>query len=286
MKSFQLIHLIGTPTRQSVAQFLAVLALVASCTLSAFAQATPKPTPAAAPNPEEINEARQLLGALGFWVIFAEEKADGHSEQNKKIDASLRHALVAFQKLSDRPRTGTLTHEELQALRSAKRPTTLESGYAHIEVDLVHQVLLVVENCDGCLRILPISSGSGAWFTEGGKTRRAVTPTGRFQIQRKIAGWRKSPLGLLYYPNYIYGGIAIHGNPSVPPQPASHGCIRIPMFASKAFADIAIIGLSVIVHDGTLPTEKPALSVTQIPAYGYNQSGMSNFKLKFTTNAH
>jgi len=51
------------------------------------------------------------------------------------------------------------------------------------------------------------------------------------------------------YPNYIYGGVAIHGNPSVPAFPASHGCIRIPMFASREFSQIATIGMVVIVYD-------------------------------------
>jgi hypothetical protein len=54
---------------------------------------------------------------------------------------------------------------------------------------------------------------------------------------------------LLYYPNYIYGGVAIHGNPSVPAHPASHGCIRIPMFAAREFSEIATIGMFVIVYD-------------------------------------
>ena len=69
-------------------------------------------------------------------------------------------------------------------------------------------------------------------------------------MQRKIAGWRKSPLGLLYYPNYFHG-IAIHGNPAVPTFPASHICIRIPMFASKEFSVMAKAGMIVLVHDGT-----------------------------------
>jgi lipoprotein-anchoring transpeptidase ErfK/SrfK len=231
---------------------------------------TPSPTPKATPSPkpaaptgEEINEARDLLGALGFWVIFAEEHKDGRIEQNQKFDTSMRHALIAFQKITGRKRTGVITADELQALRKAKRHEALESGYAHIEVDLAQQVLLIVDSCGACLRILPISSGSGEWFTEGGRTRRAVTPVGRFKVERKIAGWRKSALGLLYYPNYIVGGYAIHGNPSVPPQPASHGCIRIPMFAAKAFAEMAVIGLPVIIHDGKPSVEKPIMTARQ-----------------------
>ncbi len=193
---------------------------------------------------DEIEEARRRLSELGYWL----------DTQAKGRDASLRHALIAFQKIEDRKRTGVLTREELEALRKAQPPLPQEEGYPHIEVDLQLQVLFVVECCDDApLLILPISSGSGELFTEGGYTRRAITPTGRFKVTRKIEGWRKSPLGLLYYPNYIYDGIAIHGNPSVPAQPASHGCIRIPMFAAKEFSQIAVIGMEVIVYDEIIP---------------------------------
>src|SRR5215471_4667816 len=188
----------------------------------------------------EISEARELLNQLGYWVDL----------DAKGNDASLRHALIAFQKIEGRNRTGVLTREELEALRLTQRPRTLETGYPHIEVDLHRQVLFVVDVAGVPLRILPISSGSGEFFTEGGETRQAITPTGRFKIHRKIEGWRKSPLGSLYYPNYFYYGVAIHGNPSVPSRPASHGCIRIPMFAAREFSEIAAIDMVVIVYDG------------------------------------
>lgn len=196
---------------------------------------------------EEIREARALLTERGYWLLM----------EAKGLDASLRHALIAFQKIAGRERTGILTREELTALRTAATPAPLETGYAHIEVDLGRQVLFIVPEFEATARILPISSGSGELFTEGGYTRRAITPIGRFTVTRKIRGWRKSPLGLLYYPNYIYDGIAIHGNPSVPAVPASHGCIRIPMFASKEFSEIAVIGLPVIVYDD--PNNVPPL---------------------------
>jgi lipoprotein-anchoring transpeptidase ErfK/SrfK len=66
---------------------------------------------------------------------------------------------------------------------------------------------------------------------------------------RKINGLRISRLGALYYPNYLVNGIAIHGSPSVPPYPASHGCIRIPMFAAKDFYDMTPLGTIVVVYD-------------------------------------
>jgi hypothetical protein len=205
--------------------------------------------PARTVSEQEILEARELLDQLGYWVNV---DVTGN-------DVSLRHALIAFHKIEGRERTGVLTIEELEALRVAQRPQVLETGYPHIEIDLHRQVLFVVDVPGVRLRILPISSGSGEFFTEGGVTRQAVTPTGRFKVYRKIEGWRKSPLGLLYYPNYIYDGIAIHGNPSVPVRPASHGCIRIPMFASQEFSEIATIGMVVIVYDSEPLAEADAV---------------------------
>jgi len=187
---------------------------------------------------EEIREAEQRLSGLGYWT----GPVDG------VLDVGSRHALIAFQKVEDRQRTSTLTLEELQAIRTAKRPPSREIGYAHLEIDLSRQVLFAVDSNGLVSKILPVSTGTGKLFTSEGRTRRAVTPCGRFTITHKIAGWRKSPLGLLYYPNYITGGVAIHGNPLVPVYPASHGCIRIPMFAAKEFSETNPVGTVVIVY--------------------------------------
>jgi hypothetical protein len=188
----------------------------------------------------DIREAEQRLFDLGYWTGPVDNRFDGGS----------RHALIAFQKVEGRKRTGRLTIEELEALREAQRPLARVTGDAHIEIDLIRQVLFIVDVTGAVWKILPVSTGTGELFTSEGWTRAACTPCGEFTIYRKIAGWRKSPLGLLYYPNYISGGVAIHGSLSVPAQPASHGCIRIPMFAAKEFSQIIPIGMKVIVHDG------------------------------------
>jgi hypothetical protein len=185
-----------------------------------------------------IVEAQQRLAELGYWI----------SGTSGKWSEASRQGLVAFQKVEGRPRTGKLTVAELQALRGASRPLPREKGFAHIEVDLQRQVLFVVDADGTVSKTLPVSSGNGKMFEIEGDTLPAVTPPGRFRVYAKLPGWRKSPLGLLYYPNYILGGIAIHGNPAVPVQPASHGCIRIPMFASKEFSDMTPIGTQVIVY--------------------------------------
>jgi len=185
-----------------------------------------------------IGEAEQRLSDLGYWT----DSRDG------LFTAQDRQALIAFQKVQGRNGTGRLSVEEVKALRSDARLKPLETGYQHVEVDLSKQVLYVVGPEGGVSYILPVSTGSGKRFTIKGRREVAVTPTGKFAVYHKINGWRKSPLGLLYYPNYITGGIAIHGNPSVPSHPASHGCIRIPMSAAVQFSKMTPIGTVVIVH--------------------------------------
>lgn len=195
---------------------------------------------------EEILTARQQLADLGYVI-------DLNAKGN---DASLKHALYAFQKIEDRPRTGVLTRDEMAAIALARPPQPLETGYTHIEIDLCKQILFMFDAVAGTTRILHVSTGSGECFTEGGRTRRALTPTGRFKISRKISGWRKSPLGLLYYPNYFFDGVAIHGNPAVPPKPASHGCVRIPMFAAVDFFEFSVLEMPVFIYDSS-PTPSP-----------------------------
>ena len=224
----------------------AVIAALAYGAAASTQQQSAKSPPSAQDrlSSEESREAEQKLSDLGYWT----GPLDG------VLDAGSKQALIAFQKVEGRPRTGRLTRDDLQALRTANRPVPLETGYAHLEIDLSRQVVFSVDGNGSVSRILPVSTGTGKSFTSEGRTRRAITPTGRFTITHKIAGWRKSPLGLLYYPSYIVGGVAIHGNPSVPVYPASHGCIRIPMFAAKEFSELNPVGTIVIVYD-TEPVE-------------------------------
>jgi lipoprotein-anchoring transpeptidase ErfK/SrfK len=74
-----------------------------------------------------------------------------------------------------------------------------------------------------------------------------VTPPGSFTIGRRIDGWRTSELGKLYNPLYFNGGIALHGAPSVPLGPASHGCVRLPMHIAEYAPDLLPNGTPVIV---------------------------------------
>jgi N-acetylmuramoyl-L-alanine amidase len=191
------------------------------------------------PTKEEILEAEQRLSELGYWT----GPVDG------LMDSASRQALIAFQKVERRKRTGRLTNDELSALRNAQRPTPRDTGPAHIEIDIGRQVLFYVDETGKVVKVLPVSTGNGRPYNENGQKGMAHTPSGTFRVYRKINGWRRSALGLLYYPSYIIGGYAIHGSPSVPTFPASHGCIRIPMFAAVEFSKLATIGMAVIVYN-------------------------------------
>jgi lipoprotein-anchoring transpeptidase ErfK/SrfK len=54
-------------------------------------------------------------------------------------------------------------------------------------------------------------------------------------------------LGMLHS-NYFIGGYAIHGYPSVPLYPASHGCIRVPMPNARAIDAAISLGDTIYVY--------------------------------------
>ena len=186
----------------------------------------------------QIKEAEQRLSELGYWT----GPIDG------RFDTATRSALVAFQKWEARPITGKLTADELEAIRNGSSPKPRDAGYAHVEVDLDRQVLLIVGE-DGSVRVLPVSTGSSKPFMDQGQMSVAYTPRGRFVVYDKSYGWENGDLGSVYYANYISGGVAIHGYLSVPTQPASHGCIRIPMFAAREVSKLLPVGMIVLVYD-------------------------------------
>lgn len=160
-----------------------------------------------------------------------------------------RSALIVFQKWEGRKVTGRMSREDFAAIMNADAPRPKDPGYKHVEVDIDRQVLLLLDDDGAIQKILPVSTGSNKQYREKGGSGLAYTPRGRFRITGKIAGWRTSPLGQLYYPSYFSGGVAIHGNPSVPSTPESHGCIRIPMSAAVDVYRQLPVGTIVLIYD-------------------------------------
>ncbi len=185
----------------------------------------------------QIKEAESRLAEMGYWT----GRVDGI------FDPVTGSALIAFQKWEGRPITGRLTINELDTIRISTSPKAREPGYEHVEVDVNRQVLLLVDEHDA-VRVLPISTGSGKPFISDGQNSVAYTPRGRFMVYDKVAGW-ESPANAMYYSSYISGGVAIHGYRSVPTAPASHGCIRIPVFAAREVSKLMPLGTIVLVYD-------------------------------------
>jgi len=175
-----------------------------------------------------VRALQQRLAELGYDV--------GTPDGN--WGARTTYSLMAFQKVEGLTRDGQDGPETQAALAAATPPAPMVPGGAptRIEIDVARQVLFHWVN-GSLARILPVSTGNNEHYCVDGDCDVAVTPGGSFRIGRKAVGLEVAPLGELWWPMYFNRGIAIHGSPSVPAYPASHGCIRIPMYAAPTFYD-------------------------------------------------
>jgi lipoprotein-anchoring transpeptidase ErfK/SrfK len=52
----------------------------------------------------------------------------------------------------------------------------------------------------------------------------------------------------MYYSNFFIGAFAIHGYVVVPPYPASHGCVRVPMWVAIRLYGLIPAHTRVLIH--------------------------------------
>ena len=226
----------------------------------------PAPTTATTAPPAPPKAASLAKGAKGPEVEALERRlADLKYDVGAvdgAYDATTTQAVMAFQKVHGLARDGKAGPAVRAALATATAPAPLvpAGGATRVEVDVPRQVLLLYKG--GALaRIVAVSTGSGRRYCVDDECARAVTPGGAYRISRRIDGWRTSRLGELYNPLYFNGGIAIHGAPSVPATPASHGCVRIPMSAAEWLPSSVANGTPVYVVGGPrapVPFDGPA----------------------------
>ena len=132
-------------------------------------------------------------------------------------DARTARAVLAFRKVTGMARTEIASSDVFRRLARGGgvfRVRFPEHG-KHVEADLSRQVIALIR--DGRPeRIYPVSSG------------KPSTPTirGHFRVYLKAPGTNAKGM---YMSSYFIRGYAIHGYPSVPVFPASHGCLRVPM---------------------------------------------------------
>ena len=163
-----------------------------------------------------VGSLQQRLANLGYWV----------PTNSSGPGALTTQALYALQKSAGIPRTGNFDAATQRALDNGVLPTPRSTTGYVAEIDKRRQVLMLVSN-GRVVRVINVSTGNGARYRSGSGWATAITPEGNFRVERQINGLRISDLGELFRPKYFTGGYAIHGSPSIPPYPASHGCVRV-----------------------------------------------------------
>ncbi len=229
----------------------------------------------------EVERLQQRLKQLGFDP----GPVDG------QFGDLTRAAVWAFEKLVlQTPRieaTGRVTNEMWHRMQDPlvimpRRPDATSAN--HTEVYLPEQVVAFFVD-DRPALITHMSSGTGEQWCEEvtispgeygnengteplkrGECGISNTPGGVFEYYRRVEGVRQSGLGGMWNPVYFNYGIAIHGGLNVPLEPASHGCIRIPMAISEYFQELVSDGDQVYVFDGV---EEPEHYGAQLPTFNW-----------------
>jgi hypothetical protein len=143
-------------------------------------------------------------------------------------------AVIAFQKLHGLARTGAVDARFWRELEAAHIPVPRHAGAGkHVEVSKERQVLFLVDDGQVAL-IVPVSTGA-----------TGNTPVGLWHVYSKVPGYNAEEM---YYSSFFIGGFAIHGYHDVPAYPASHGCVRIPIWVAPRVYSLIDYGEAVYVY--------------------------------------
>ena len=145
-------------------------------------------------------------------------------------------AVMAFRKVNGMKRTFNASPGIFRKLAEGRGAFHLKYPGAgkHVEVDISKQVMVLAKH-------------GKPQYTFHVSTGAAVTPTirGHYKFYMRQAGFNSHGM---YYSVYWHGGYAIHGYHSVPPYPASHGCVRNPIPESKFIYNWVSLGMSIYTY--------------------------------------
>lgn len=146
-------------------------------------------------------------------------------------------AVWAFQEVQGMPVTGQVGAATRRALADPRKPHVLAPNGGKLRVEINLRVRVLVLYRDGKVSLIShVSTGGGYYYCSPSGCGYANTPVGNFKTTVFMSGWVTVPLGQMYNPVFfIRTSYAIHGSESVPLQPVSHGCVRIPMDIAQFF---------------------------------------------------
>lgn len=165
------------------------------------------------------------LGSHGPGVLVLKQRLRELHFALPRVDSGFGYgtyeAVLAFQKAHGLPRTGRVGPGLWRLLwRTSVARARVQYG-DYIEVDKSRQLLFEVRG-GKVTNVLHVSTGA-----------TGNTPVGTWRVYREVYGWD----WVLYHPMYFLRGFAIHGYPSVPTWPASHGCVRVPLWIASALRE-------------------------------------------------
>lgn len=151
--------------------------------------------------------------------------------------SQVKDSVMAFQKAYGLSRTyafNTACWRKIDGARLIKPRHASPS--THLEVDKGRQIAMVVR-AGKPYGIICVSTGA-----------TNNTPEGTFHIQQKHSFTTSSYGGILVRTMGFIGNFAMHGYAPVPPYPASHGCVREPIWACYWMYDQSFVGETLYIY--------------------------------------
>ncbi len=159
-----------------------------------------------------------------------------YTTHGKRYGSKTGFAVMAFRKVNGMKRTFNASPGIFRKLAAGKGSFHLHypGKGKHVEVDISKQVMVLANH-------------GKPQYTFHVSTGAAATPTirGHYHFYMRQAGFNSEGM---YYSVYWHGGYAIHGYHSVPPYPASHGCVRNPIPESKFIYNWVSLGMSIYTY--------------------------------------
>ncbi len=159
-----------------------------------------------------------------------------YTSRGRYYGGATKRAVMAFRKVNGMSRISSANTNVMRALFAGRGGYKLRFPKAgkHAEIDLSRAVLVLAERGKP-IRIYHASPG------------KPSTPTvrGSFRVYRRQPGVNSHQM---LHSAYFHGGYAIHGYPSVPTYPASHGCVRVSNSNARSIFNWMTMGTRVDVY--------------------------------------